>query len=192
MPKLVTRRRRPITQVARPPLVDDMADPPTRDAGEFRERARSHEPFLQGAALRLSGDRELAKDLVQETLARALVNFHRFQQGTNARAWMVTILTRLYYDHLKHQDVVNKASAQLVTLEVTQCDMGLMPAESDEKINRAIEALEPDLRAVVICCYLQGLSYKEAAATLNVPIGTISTRLMRARERLKALLTEEA
>ena len=191
MPKLMARRRRPITQAARSPVVNDMADPPTRDVGEFRELAASHEPFLQASALKLSGDRELAKDLVQETLARALVNFHRFQQGTNARAWMVTILTRLYYDYLKHQDVVNKASAQLVTLEVTECDMGLMAAESDEKVNGAIEALEPDLRAVVICCYLQGLSYKEAAAKLNVPIGTISTRLMRARERLKALLTEE-
>jgi RNA polymerase sigma-70 factor (ECF subfamily) len=168
-----------------------MAAPPTRDIGELRELAALHEPFLQGAALRLTGDRELAKDLVQETLARALVNSHRFQQGTNARAWMVTILTRLYYDHLKHQDVVNKASAQLVTLEVTECDMGPMPAESEERLHGAIEALEPDLRAVVICCYLQGLSYKAAAATLNVPIGTISTRLMRARERLKALLTEE-
>ena len=159
---------------------------------ELRKLAALHEPFLQGAALRITGDRELAKDLVQETLARALVNFHRFQQGTNARAWMVTILTRLYYDHLKHQDVVNKASAQLVTLEVTECDMGLMPAESEEKLHGAIEALGPDLRAVVVCCYLQGLSYKQAAATLNVPIGTISTRLMRARERLKTLLTEES
>ena len=169
-----------------------MADAPTRDIGEFRDLAALHEPFLQGTALRLAGDQELARDLVQETLARALVNFHRFQQGTNARAWMVTILTRLYYDHLKHQDVVNKASAQLVALEVAECDMGQMPAASEEKLSGAIETLEPDLRAVVICCYLQGLSYKEAAATLHVPIGTISTRLMRARERLKALLTEEA
>jgi RNA polymerase sigma-70 factor, ECF subfamily len=192
MPKLMARRRRPKTQAPRSPVADDMADAPTRDVGEFRELAALHEPFLQGTALRLSGDRELAKDLVQDTLARALVNFHRFQQGTNARAWMVTILTRLYYDHLKHQDVVNKANAQLVTLEVTECGMGLIAADSEEKVNGAIDALEPDLRAVVICCYLQGLSYKEAAATLNVPIGTISTRLMRARERLKALLTEES
>ncbi|HSS00094.1 MAG TPA: RNA polymerase sigma factor [Kofleriaceae bacterium] len=192
MPKLMARRPRPNTQAARSPVADDMAARPTRDIGELRELAALHEPFLRGAALRITGDRELAKDLVQETLARALVNFHRFQQGTNARAWMVTILTRLYYDHLKHQDVVNKASAQLVTLEVTECDMGLMPAESEEKLHGAIEALEPDLRAVVVCCYLQGLSYKQAAATLNVPIGTISTRLMRARERLKTLLTEES
>jgi RNA polymerase sigma-70 factor (ECF subfamily) len=168
-----------------------MAAPPRRDVGEFRELAALHEPFLQTTALRLTGDRELAKDLVQETLARALVNFHRFQQGTNARAWMATILTHFYYDQLKHQDVVDKASAQLMTLEVMECDIGMMATGSEDKINRAIEALEPDLRAVVICCYVQGLSYKEAAATLNVPIGTISTRLMRARERLKALLTEE-
>jgi RNA polymerase sigma-70 factor (ECF subfamily) len=168
-----------------------MADARTRHAGEFRELAALHEPFLQGAALRLSGDRELARDLVQETLARALVNFHRFQQGTNSRAWMVTILTRLYYDHIKHEHVVDKANAQLVTLEVMECDIGLGPTSSEEHLSQAIEALDLDLRAVVICCYVQGLSYKEAAAKLNVPIGTISTRLMRARDRLKALLTEE-
>ena len=168
-----------------------MTDPPKRDVGELRELAARHEPYLQSTALRLTGDRELAKDLVQETVVRALVNFHRFQQGTNARAWMVTILTHLYYDHIKHEHVVKKASAQLVTLEVIEGDMGLMPTESDEQISGAVEALEPDLRAVVICCYVQGLSYKEAAAKLKVPIGTISTRLMRARERLKALLTEE-
>ena len=104
---------------------------------------------------------------------------------------MVTILTRLYYDYLKHEDVVNRASAELGALEVRECDMELIPTEPDEKVSAAIEALDPDLRAVVICCYLQGLRYKEAAATLNVPIGTISTRLMRAREQLKALLTEE-
>jgi RNA polymerase sigma-70 factor, ECF subfamily len=168
-----------------------MADPPKRDVGEFRELAALHEPFLHATALRLTADRELAKDLVQDTLARALVSFHRFQQGTNARAWMVTILTHLYYDHLKHQDVVNRASAELMTLEVMECDMGPISTGSEDEINQAIDALEPDLRAVVICCYVRGLSYKEAAATLNVPIGTISTRLMRARERLKAMLTEE-
>jgi RNA polymerase sigma-70 factor (ECF subfamily) len=168
-----------------------MTDQPRRDVGEFRELAKLHEPFLRVAALRLSGDKELAKDLVQETLARALFHFPRFEQGTNARAWMVTILTRLYYDHLKHEKVVNKAGAELVTLEVIECEIDLTPPRTDEALSRAIEALEPDLRAVVKCCYVQGLSYKEAAAKLNVPIGTISTRLMRARERLKALLTKE-
>jgi RNA polymerase sigma-70 factor (ECF subfamily) len=189
MPKLTARRAR--KQAARSPVADDMADPPKPDVGEFRELAKQNASFLQATALRLSGDPELAKDLVQETLARALVNFHRFQQGTNFRAWMVTILTHLYYDHIKHEHVVDRANAQLVTLEVTECDIGLVPTGSEEHLSQAIEALDPDLRAVVICCYVYGLSYKEAAAKLNVPIGTISTRLMRARERLKALLTEE-
>lgn len=168
-----------------------MADPPRRDVGEFRELAAEHEPFLHSTAVRLAGDKELARDLVQETLTRALFHFHRFKQGTNFRAWLVTILTHLYYDQLKHEKVVSKAGAELVTREVVDGEIGETPPGSDEAVSRAIEALDPDLRAVVICCYVNGLSYKEAAAKLNVPIGTISTRLMRARERLKALLTEE-
>jgi RNA polymerase sigma-70 factor (ECF subfamily) len=170
---------------------DDMADPPRRDVGAFRELAAAHDPFLHSTAVRLAGDKELAKDLVQETLVRALLHFDRFKQGTNFRAWLVTILTHLYYDHLKHEKVVSKADAELVTREVSDGEIDEPPPGTDEALSGAIEALDPDLRAVVICCYVNGLSYKEAAAKLNVPIGTISTRLMRARQRLKALLTEE-
>jgi RNA polymerase sigma-70 factor (ECF subfamily) len=191
MPKLMARRPRSRQLAAQSPGRDDMTDQPRRDVGEFRELAKLHDRFLHVTALRLAGDKELAKDLVQETLARALFHFHRFEQGTNARAWLATILTRLYYDHLKHEKVVNKAGAELVTLEVIECEINPNPPGSEEAVSRAIEALEPDLRAVVICCYVNGLSYKEAAAKLNVPIGTVSTRLMRAREHLKALLIEE-
>lgn len=168
-----------------------MTDRPPRDLGEFHEIAKLHEPYLHVVALRLTGDRESAKDLVQDTLARALFHFASFKQGSNARAWMTTILTRIYYDQRKHEKVVTKAGVELVTQGVASEPELALPHVSDAALWNAVNELDPDLRAVVECCYLQGLRYKEAADKLNVPIGTVATRLMRARKRLKALLREE-
>jgi RNA polymerase sigma-70 factor, ECF subfamily len=153
----------------------------------FRQIARQHEAYLRRIALRLSGDRETAKDLVQETLVRALLHFDQFEQGTNARGWLVTILTRLYYDMLKHARVISRAEEDLVTLSTVECDMEAASIP-DSQLWAAVEALEPDLRGVVERCYVHEMSYKAIADELHLPVGTIGTRLRRARERLRALL----
>lgn len=156
-------------------------------ANGFRQIARQHEAYLRRIALRLSGDRETAKDLVQETLARALLHFDQFEQGTNARGWLVTILTRHYYDMLKHARVISRAEEDLVTLSTVECDMEAVSIP-DTQLWAAVKALEPDLRGVVERCYVHEMSYKAIADELHVPVGTIGTRLRRARERLRALL----
>jgi RNA polymerase sigma-70 factor (ECF subfamily) len=157
-------------------------------AREFREIAKEHEVYLHRIAYRLSGDKETTKDLVQETLVRALHHFGQFQQGTNARGWLVTILTRLYYDMLKHARVISRAEGDLVTLATVECDMEA-PVIPDSQLWAAVKALEPDLRGVVERCYVHEMSYKAIADELKVPVGTIGTRLRRARERLRALLS---
>jgi RNA polymerase sigma-70 factor (ECF subfamily) len=162
------------------------------DVGEFCEIARQHEAHLHIVALRLAGHGEIAKDLVQETLARALFHFAEFAQGTNARAWLTTILTRLYLDQRKHEKVVSKAGEALVTLEVVESNIDLtIPHVTDDALWTAVESLEPDLRQVVELRYMQQLSYKEIADRLRLRVGTVGTRLMRAHERLKALLHRE-
>lgn len=155
---------------------------------EFRKITEQHEAHLRRLALRLSGDRETAKDLAQETLTRAWSRFAQFKQGTNARAWLATILTRLFYDELKHARVINRAEPELKTLKSVECDTAI-PGIPDTQLWAAVKALEPDLRGVVERCYIQDMSYKAIADELNVPVGTIGTRLKRARERLKLLLT---
>src|SRR5678815_3744859 len=75
-----------------------------------------HRAHLSRTALRLSGDSETARDLVQETLARAWASFVQFTPGSNARAWLVTILMRLFYDHLKHARVISKAEPEILSL----------------------------------------------------------------------------
>jgi RNA polymerase sigma-70 factor (ECF subfamily) len=154
---------------------------------EFRKITEQHEAHLRRLALRLSGDPEAAKDLAQETLTRAWSRFEQFKPGTNARAWLATILTRLFYDELKHARVMNRAEPELKTLKSGEPDLE-NSGIPDTQLWAAVKALEPDLRGVVERCYIQDMSYKAIADELNVPVGTIGTRLKRARERLKLLL----
>lgn len=169
--------------------VDSATEVPPCDVGAFDEIAARHKEYLQRTAVRLSGDKEVASDLVQETLLRALLRFDKFEQGTNARAWLATILTRLYLDQVKHERVVTRAKPKLVTSELVRSDIDMTnSSNSDEALWAAVEALEPDLRQVVECCYVQGMSYKEIADKLELAIGTVGTRLQRARQRLKELL----
>jgi RNA polymerase sigma-70 factor (ECF subfamily) len=167
-----------------------MTGGPPSDIGSFSEIAKRHDEYLRRVAVRLSGDKELARDLVQETLARALLHFSKFEQGTNARAWLAMILTRLYLDHIKHEEVVTRAQSELMTLEIVGSDIDVMlSSKRDAAVAAAVQLLEPDLRRVVECCYMQNMSYKQISDQLGLPIGTVSTRLLRARQRLKELLT---
>lgn len=163
--------------------------PPDDDGGDdFAAIARQHRDQLMRVALRLSGNAEVAKDLVQEALLRGLQRFDRFRRGTDACTWLATIVTHLYFDYLKHQKVVRKAEPELAGSEIGD-DEPELAAISDAALYAAVEALEPELREVVELCDLKGLRYREAAELLGVPQGTIGTRLKRARERLLAILT---
>lgn len=159
------------------------------DGGSFAEISAGHEAQLHRVALRLSGNPEVAKDLVQETLVRALLRFAQFRAGTHAGTWLVAILTHLYFDYLKHQKVERKAEPQLMVPEAVEHDPTISTV-SDTALHVAVQALEPELREVIELCYLQQMRYRDAADVLNVPMGTIGTRLMRARTRLRELLTD--
>jgi RNA polymerase sigma-70 factor, ECF subfamily len=185
-PGLVGWRALPTTRRS-PTLVASM--PPDDDGGDdFAALAARHRAQLMSVALRLSGNAEIAKDLVQEALLRAFRGFDRFRAGSDAGAWLVRIVTRLYYDYLKHQRVVRKAEPDLIGPEIADDDSQLATI-ADAALYAAVAALEPELREVVELCYLQQLRYREAAERLKVPVGTVGTRLKRARERLLELLT---
>jgi RNA polymerase sigma-70 factor, ECF subfamily len=164
------------------------SEQPQHDVGDFGEIAETYRAQLHRVALRLSGNADTAKDLVQDTLLRALRHFAQFQQGTHAGSWLVAILTNLYYDHLKHQNVERKAEPKLAISEAVECDTAISSV-TDADLHAAVRSLEPDLREVVELCYLKQMRYREVAAVLNLPVSTIGTRLMRARERLRVLLT---
>lgn len=195
MPALMTGRqvalRQSGTSRATLALVDSVASEQSqRDVGEFGAIAEQHRALLQRVALRLSGNAEIAKDLVQETLLRGLRRFDQCQHGPHAGTWLVKILTNQYFDYLKHQKVERKAEPELAVPEAIESDSdSTISLIADADLYTAVQSLEPDLRDVVELCYLKQLRYREVSAVLNLPVGTIGTRLMRARARLRVLLT---
>lgn len=163
-----------------------MADPPSSNPA-FSQIVQQHRSYLLGLAVRLSGNTEVAEDLVQDTCKRALRRFGELRPDSHIRSWLVMILTRLFLDHNKHSHVVEKAMAKL-SAEDDIANDPISPEISHAALPKAIEQLEPELREIIEC-HLADRSYKQIAAELRIPIGTVSSRMKRARDRLKELLT---
>ena len=163
----------------------------------FQDLALPQITPLYNHACWLAQDAIEAEDLVQETLAKALRAFDSFEQGTNFKAWIFRILRNTF---LSSRTAI--ANARTVFLEdqpgaLEAADSSLSPeAElirlSDQaSVRRALEQLAPHLREVLLLCDLEELKYREIAAILDVPIGTVMSRLARARQSLREQLTRE-
>ncbi|MEO7726650.1 MAG: RNA polymerase sigma factor [Burkholderiales bacterium] len=146
-----------------------------------------HIPRLRRYARALTGDRGRADDLVQDTLERALVKFHLWQPGSDLRAWMFTVMHNVY---------VNQVRAN-VSAVVTAIDdeAALPPARATQSdwlevrdLQVALLRVPEDQREVLLMVGLEQMTYEETAGVLGIPIGTVMSRLSRARERLRALL----
>jgi RNA polymerase sigma-70 factor (ECF subfamily) len=189
------------------------AEPETearRIATEARDRARFEEDALALAdqvyrvARRLVGTREEAEDLVQETYARAFRSWRSFTPGTNLRAWLFRILTNLNVDRGRR---IQRAP-QVQPLEETDYYLankvastaGEEALEADEVVERlsqdsivkALSEISPRYRDVVVLVDIGDFTYADAAQILDVPIGTIMSRLHRGRRALKQQLAQEA
>jgi RNA polymerase sigma-70 factor (ECF subfamily) len=147
-----------------------------------------HRDALYTRALRLSGNRERARDLVQDTIERALRRRESFVSGTNLRAWLMTILTNRFLDLVRR----DKLAAEVA---IDDHDVAAEPLPearvSPERLRAAVAALPDDLREVVTLHALDGRGYRDIAEQLGIPIGTVGTRLARARSRLLLELREE-
>jgi RNA polymerase sigma-70 factor (ECF subfamily) len=166
------------------------------DFGSFEELAMPLFAKLYNFAHWLTQDRAAAEDLVQETYMKALRGFSSFQQGTNFRAWMYKILRNTF---LTTQSGL-KASAS-VSFDSDDDDKPPEPAVSEtpesvllarvqqETIQNALENLPVKFREIVLLCDLEEMSYQEIGETLGIPIGTVMSRLSRARKAMRELLT---
>ncbi|MDE1184653.1 sigma-70 family RNA polymerase sigma factor [Paraburkholderia sp.] len=146
-------------------------------------------PQLRRYARALTGDPAWADDLVQDTAERALARWRGFRPGTNLRAWLLTILRHLYIDQLRgrHEIAVDDESAPWRTLEAPRGEVdGLVLRD----LQRALYCLPVEQREVLLLVCVEELSYKEASSALGVPIGTVMSRLARAREHMRVLLLE--
>src|ERR671925_353539 len=179
-----------------------------RIATEARDRARFEEEALALAdqvyrvARRLVGSREEAEDLVQETYARAFRSWRSFTPGTNLRAWLFRILTNLNIDRGRREQrtpatepleegdyfLYNRLEAETGSEDEDRIVQRL----SQDEIVQALSAVPHDFRDVIVLVDIGDFSYADAAQILDIPMGTVMSRLHRGRRILKKELAEEA
>ena len=154
----------------------------------FETELLPHLRSLFGAAYRMTGNAHDAEDLVQETFLRAHRALDRFESGTNARAWLHTILQRV------RTDAYRRRERRPATVELTGEGPGVAPAQDAlasgyEDLERALAELPEAFRTAVVLRDLQELSYAEIAEALGVPVGTVMSRIHRGRALLRQALT---
>jgi RNA polymerase sigma-70 factor (ECF subfamily) len=163
----------------------------TMPAGaQVRQEMVAAIPRLRAFAVSLCGNPDPADDLVQETLAKALLNIKSFSIGTNLLAWLFTILRNAYYSEFRKRrrevaDVDGALSGTLVSKANQDDHMDMLD------FRRALQKLSPDQREALILIGASGLSYEEAADICKCAVGTMKSRVSRARTRLSELLQLE-
>jgi RNA polymerase sigma-70 factor, ECF subfamily len=155
---------------------------------DIYKRIEAEIPRLRRYARALTRDISAADDLVQDCLARALSKVHLWQTGTDLRAWLFTILHNQYVNHVRR--AVREGAA--VALSETEPLLTSQPNQSKRlelrDLERAIAKLPEEQRAVLLLVGLEGMRYEEVAVVLDVPVGTIRSRLSRGREMLRQLM----
>src|ERR1700704_6576126 len=179
-----------------------MADPAT-----FADHAMEHMSSLYSAALRMTRNPADAEDLVQETYLRAFRGFGGFTEGTNLKAWLYRILTNTYINTYRakkrrpEETELNDVEdfylyRRLGALEEARAGRSaeeeLLDFVSEAEVKDAVEALPESFRLAVLLADVEGFSYKEIAEILDIPIGTVMSRLHRGRKALQKALYDFA
>ncbi|WP_043880604.1 MULTISPECIES: sigma-70 family RNA polymerase sigma factor [Azorhizobium] len=161
------------------------------EAAELRTQVLEFLPALRAFARSLTRNRTEADDLVQETLLKALSNIDKFDPGTNLRAWLFTILRNTYYTEIRKRRRENDGMSTLA-----QQDTNMGPAQewavTLKTLKSALEELPSDQREALILVGAAGLSYEEAAEVCGCALGTIKSRVNRARAKLLVLMGADA
>ncbi len=145
----------------------------------------AHIPRLRRYARALVGDGHRADDLVQDTLERSLTKFHLWRSGSDLRAWLFTIMHNVFINQLKaRREFALDDVAEAALQSAPQSD----PLEMRD-LDAALRLLRAEQREVLLLVGLEQLSYAEAGKALGIPIGTVMSRLSRARERLRILMS---
>ncbi|QPM67209.1 ECF RNA polymerase sigma factor SigR [Atribacter laminatus] len=165
----------------------------------FQELLMPELGALFRTALRMTRNREDAEDLVQETTTKAFSAIDRFEEGTNFRAWIFKILTNTFINNyyrvrernkLPSLDEMEEESAFQPAFEGISPEQALLNTLTKEDIQKAIDVIPIDFKSVVVLNLVEGFSYKETAEILDIPIGTVMSRLHRGRKILQKLLWE--
>jgi len=169
----------------------------------FEKEFFPHVNAMYNFAYRLTFDEDDAKDLVQDTFMKAYRFINSFQQGTNAKAWLFRILKNSFINDFRkkskqptkvdYQEVESYYNSEKVDSPITS-DLRVESVQHmiGDEISNALNSLEVDFRTVIILCDLEGFKYDEMAKILDIPIGTVRSRLHRARNLLKEKLRDYA
>jgi RNA polymerase sigma-70 factor, ECF subfamily len=161
---------------------------------DIRTQLMEHVPRLRRYARALVNNRDLADDLVQDTLERALSRTKMFEAGTDLRAWLFTIMHNVFVNQIR------KASARAVHVSVDSNEMNesefavastSMHSLDMRDLDFALQRLPDEQREVVLLIGLEEMTYGEVARALDIPVGTVMSRLSRGRERLRLLMAGE-
>ncbi len=163
----------------------------------FEREAIPHLDLLYGYGLHLTGDSHQAEDLVQNTMLKAYRSWHQYQMGTNVRGWLVTILRNCFVTEYRkasragvHIDV--NAIERIAVLdddEQSDPENRFFDQIVDDEILRAIDELPAEFRETLVLSDMEALSYAEIAKVTRVPLGTVKSRLFRARHALRRKLS---
>jgi RNA polymerase sigma-70 factor, ECF subfamily len=175
------------------------------DQSTFADLAMEHMGSLYSAALRMTRNPSDAEDLVQETYLKAYRAFNTFQEGTNLKAWLYKILTNTFINSYRSKKRRPEQSEledvedlylyrRLGGLEAAaagrSAEEEVLDSFTDAEVKAAIESLPEQFRIAVLLADIEGFSYKEIAEILDVPIGTVMSRLHRGRKALQKALYE--
>jgi len=174
---------------------------------QFTSDAMQYAPQLFSTALRMTRNRSDAEDLVQETYIKGWRSFHTFQEGTNLRAWLFRIMTNTYINKYNAQkrkgtevelDDIEELFLykRLGSIDQSQLSSSaedqMLELFTDDEVKNALESLPEDFRIPVLLSDVDGFSYKEISEMLEIPIGTVMSRLHRGRKAMQKMLYEYA
>ncbi len=163
------------------------------DRERFEESVLSHLNAAYNLARWLTRNEHDAEDIVQESYLRALASFESFQYGNNGRAWLLKIVRNTWHTWIRknrpREIVSDPDSAEEAVAAVLDPEATLIKEANSEQVRQGIEELSSVYREVLILRELEGLSYKEISSIIDAPLGTVMSRLSRAREELYARLS---
>jgi RNA polymerase sigma-70 factor (ECF subfamily) len=170
---------------------------------EFNAEMIPHMDALYNFAIRLANDPNDAEDLVQDTIVKAYRFFASYERGTNAKAWLFRILKNSYINNYRKQskqpyqvdyDEISTyyESVRSERSDTTDMEQIMYRELLDDEVTKALNKLPEDFRTVVLLCDIEGFTYEEIANMLDVPIGTIRSRLHRGRNLLRTSLSQYA
>lgn len=162
-----------------------------RPAVPFAALLMQYLPRLRRYARALTGDAAAADDLVQDTLERALLKQALWREGSDLRAWLFTVMHNVFINQVR-----GAAAGRTVPLDEALAQSQLAAARAGDRLDirdldAALQALPEEQRSVLLLVGMEQLSYDEAARVLEIPVGTVMSRLSRGRERLRRLLQGE-